>query len=165
MNRILLVLFPFLLVAACTPDEDVPIVPEIIYKSYFIEPDTVTQFNEDKIKVVFEYIDGDGDIGNPSTDTLNTPVIFADYFEKRNGECVQIQPQIGGDTLAYEYPIPSLTPEGENKAIRGEITITIDAYILPRNTLKELKYRIYLVDRMGHESNVIETPVIQYNTP
>lgn len=160
------------LLDSCTPENDYPIVPELTFKDYYFTKDSSTFGIVDQFILVFEYIDGDGNIGMEDeedylgNDTNITAVVYVDYFEKRNGEFTRIPRSIGSeDSLEYRYRIPILTPEGENKSIRGEIQIKVDAYMLPRDTLKEIKYSLFLYDRDLNKSNVIESPVIPYQTP
>ena len=60
------------------------------------------------------------------------------------------------------YRIPVLTPTGKNKALKGNISVTIEpSYYNPISPDSDtIKYIITLVDRDFNESNTVESPEI-----
>lgn len=163
--------YAFLLIAvmSCTIDDgtDLPEEPRISWKEWELEQDSIDGQLRQFIYVTFEYEDGNGDVGvrNFEENTDSIPDLYVDYFELREGKFTKIPACIGCDTLAYTYFMPNLTPTGNNKAIRGEMRIKINARDVPRDTLKTVQYKIYLFDRARNRSNIITSPEIEYQTP
>ena len=105
--------------------------------------------------------DGDGDIGLNESDTLaafNKDSIyhynfFINYFEKQNGEYVEVELPISNNAR-----IPRLS-DAVPESIEGDISI--DLYI---NNIKSkydtIRFECYIVDRELHHSNTITTPDI-----
>lgn len=166
MQRLVIVFIIALFFSACAQEDDYPIIPEISFLDY----EVVENEQADSVKLTFSYLDGDGDLGLKQDETSlpGNPeiknVIFVDYFERYSDPVFRRVIALGAeDSLIYPYNPPLLTPSGVKKAIRGEITISIDIYPLPLDTVKEIKYSIYMYDRQGHKSNVIESPIIKYS--
>lgn len=134
-----------LMAASCMKPEPFPIEPVIKYKDFI-------QHGSDSASLIFTFTDGDGDLGSTSNDSVSK-AIFLTYFEKRNDQWQEIQLP-----LAFSYNIPVLTPTGRNKAIEGEIEVKLLYYYDPFSDFEAYRYNIYIVDRAGHKSNVIETP-------
>jgi hypothetical protein len=165
-----------LLFTTCKESEIYPVIPQLVYKSSYVLFD---QFNQDSLIVVkFAYYDGDGDIGLNAGDTFapynrvsdpNTPGkninryydnCFARYYDYKNGRFVPtVNPNDVKDTIIYTFRIPSLTPEGKHKAIRGEMEILMfpSEYDDRSDTVQ---FKVSICDRALHESNTIETPPI-----
>ena len=58
--------------------------------------------------------------------------------------------------------IPYLTPDGKNKALKGEILRELN---LPFPLVNDtMKYDIFIYDRGLHQSNTITTPEFIFNT-
>ncbi len=64
------------------------------------------------------------------------------------------------DTLFYSFRIKSLTPDGQYKAISGDITAQLRATPIYNPKHKVVKFAINLWDRAGHESNTVMTDEI-----
>jgi hypothetical protein len=159
-------------VISCIRMEEYPIEPVVTYKNFeriFNETDSVY----DRGILMFEFTDGDGDIGLEANDTF-PPFnpgskyyynLLIDYFEVRNGVETPVPLTFYNseteefDTVYLSARIPLLTPKGVNKAISGDIydTLFIYNYYSDFDTLF-LKFSI--VDRALHESNVERTPYI-----
>lgn len=138
-----------LLLTACDDSPVFPLEPEISFVS--ITPEQTTQFTADEIQLTIHYQDGDGDLGYEGTEKINNLYIT--------------------DTRAFfatnparttAYSIPSLTPDTRKPSIQGDITISI--MTPPAEPNEELLvYEVYLVDRAGNISNVIQTTPITVN--
>jgi len=100
--------------------------------------------------------DGDGDIGLEEHQT--DPPYDANLYVFQYG--VHKGFQIFIDTLSFR--IPYVTPEGQNKSLKGEIDVDLDIiYILPPfDTIDTVKYEIYLLDRSLNQSNIITSEEI-----
>ena len=147
------IIFPFLallLVFGCTKEETYPVTPEITFKSLEIFQ-SVSQ--NDSVVLTFSFTDGDGDIGTPKEDTINTDV-FVSMYELKEGVFVKYDDPFG----ALNYRVPFLEPRGNNKSLKGDIRINIDYNIFEINDT--IRYELFMKDRAGHVSNVIGTSTI-----
>lgn len=163
-----------LLFASCDKPE-YPIVPEITWSDFEVQY-AEDENSKDSIKLVFNYLDGDGDLGlstnqkiylGPDEDSANA-VVYIDYFEFRDGRYTRVLPIAGGgpdDTLDFEFRVPVLNKSNRPKSIKGEVSVKIKPYESPRDTLKDVMCRIKILDRAGHWSNEIQTPSIPYQSP
>ena len=129
-----LLIFATLLVFACKKPDEYPVIPAIEYKSAYTTKDN--QGFDQLFCVTISFTDGDGDIGyNGVWNTIDTPV---------------------------SSRIPYLTPDGKNKALKGDILRELN---LPFPLLNDtMKYDIFIYDRALHQSNTITTPEFIFNT-
>lgn len=147
----------------CLKDEEYPIIPEIKFEDFVLLLNTQTGIIHRGV-LKFSFKDGDGDIGLRSSDTA-APYdfnLFIDYFEIQNKDTVPIYlvDPVSGDTSSFNARIPVLTPKGSSKAIKGEIEDTLFIYD-PTSSFDTIMFRVYIVDRALHKSNVIHTPLIR----
>ena len=148
---------------SCRRDEEYPIIPEITYDDFILLLNTQTGIIERGV-LKFSFKDGDGDIGLYQSDTA-PPYdfnLFIDYYEIQNRDTVQIYliDPTSGDTSTFNARIPILTPRGSDKSIKGEIEDTLFIYD-PTSAFDTIMFKVYLVDRALHKSNVIQTPLIR----
>lgn len=143
-----------ILMAGCVSRPEFPIEPAIEFISMEGNQMVQNSFNTDSIRVTFSFTDGDGDLGDK--DSLN-------IFIRDNRD----------QFIASKYRLPELPPEGAQRGIRGEITVTIytTCCIYPDGTppcepsnkypTDTLQYEIFIRDRAGNVSNTITTdPII-----
>ena len=141
-------------VVGCTKPPDYPIEPVIKYLGMSKKQLKQSSINADSLRVSFSFTDGDGDIG--SNDSLSLFVV-----DKRDG------------FLSSKYKIPFITEAGAKNGISGEIEFVLfstccyfpdgQAPCTPSKTFPTdtVVYELYLKDRAGHKSNIIETePII-----
>lgn len=163
-------LFLFCLIGtfSCRKKEELPLQPHISNARASLIP--AFSGKDSTLLLTFDYTDGDGDLGFQSSDTL-PPFQFGsrfyhnlllDYYEKRDGEFVQVFIPGSQVPIRYDQRIPYLTPEGRNKAIKGEITVEINLTPFPP-VPEVIKFKMRLLDRSLNESNEIETGEIQVN--
>jgi hypothetical protein len=164
-----------LLLATCKENEIYPVVPSIKFKDAYVLFDV--NGDDSLIVLTITYKDGDGDIGLEDADTMppfnfvgspsnpkkniNTYYnnMYIDYYDYINGAYQPAITDLSNDTLRPSMRVPSLTPEGHHKAIRGDIEVRIfPSYATVSSDTVKLMVRIY--DRALHESNIIETPDI-----
>lgn len=139
---------------SCVSRPDFPIEPVIEFVSMENNQMVQNSFNTDSIRVTFSFTDGDGDLGDQ--DSLN-------IFIRDNRD----------QFIASKYRLPEFPPEGAQRGVRGEITVTIytTCCIYPDGTppcepslqypTDTLRYDIFIRDRAGHFSNTIQTdPII-----
>jgi hypothetical protein len=151
----LLVLVSFF---SCTKIERISPIPRIEFTSFEIFDSTDILGNNLKAgKLKFFFEDGDGDLGLKSasgfTDTTN---LFFTLYRKVDGAMVAAEP---GDPLyPSSYRIPYMERLGQNKILRGTISVTfLYLFYEPTDTIK---YDFYIKDRLLHESNVVSTSEI-----
>ena len=158
----------FILLSSCLKVETFPDEPVITYKSF--------EVFEDSAIVTISFTDGDGDIGLENGDTLGdfAPESFfhsnayLEYYELMNGEWVQGTADPAGnnfptaDTIVFTNRLPNITPIGQNKALKGDIRLTLEPnYFNPFSNFNDsIKYKIILIDRALNISNSVETEVI-----
>lgn len=158
LKSILIALVIVSIFYTCKKPSDYPIVPVISFKEFVKYQDV---YGKDSIGVLsFEFTDGDGDIGLKESDTISpyNPGsmyyynFFVDYYEKQNGELILV-PTYNNSRIPY------ITPEGKNKALKGEIDMElfINNYLSPYDTIV---FQAYIVDRALNKSNIITTPEI-----
>lgn len=172
-NIVLFVLIALILGAgACKKVENFPLTPKIQYIGFekIFNPGLDIY---DRGVLSFSFEDGDGDIGLNSTDTFPPFNPASDYhynlivkfFEMQNGTLTEVpivwyNPNTEQyDTLTLSARIPNLTPDGINKAIKGEIHDTLFIYNF-NSTFDTIKFEAYIFDRALHKSNTISTPLI-----
>lgn len=143
---------------SCQKPRNYPVIPAITYKNFIIIDSTSANLQ-------INFTDGDGDIGYAS-DYSNPPVNFyVEYLHDSAGHYVPAlfsnnpPDPVMGDTLAFPYHIPYITPTGKDKSLSGQIQVHITpTWYLPGD--KSIEYRIWLIDRAGHVSNRLTTPPI-----
>jgi len=98
---------------------------------------------EDSIYMRIGFYDKDGDLGENFTDDKNLFVVD----QRLN--------------LAHEFRISNIVPGGTDVPIQGFLEWTIPrVYITNGNASQKVNYSIYVVDRAGNQSNILETPTI-----
>lgn len=148
--RILFFCFSLVLLIACSDPPEYPIEPELTFVG--LSKTTLKQgLGADSLFLILEFTDGDADVG--SKDSVN---IF--LTDTRTG------------FVDGKFIIPIInTPGGGDNGISGEITLRLDGTCcifsngqapctasteMPTNTLS---YDIYMMDRAGNKSNVVNT--------
>jgi hypothetical protein len=136
-----------ILVNGCIKFKTFPPTPVITFKSMSV---TEVKQGQTPIKIIFNFTDGDGDIGLTQQDTSKDILIL----DLRRGNPVF-------SPIQYDYRMPYVTPEGNNKSISGELAIDIpNTFCRPGLTVDTLRYSIQIKDRAGNKSNILETPTV-----
>ena len=156
------IIIAFLLfLAQCKKPPQFPIEPQIKFID-FTTFDTSLSTPEyliyKKGVLHFSFTDGDADLGI-DIDTLTDSTyhnLFINYYEIQNGDTVKIEFENG---MTYNSIIPNLTPENPTgNGIEGEISDTL--IIFTGSPFDTIMYEAWIVDRAGHTSNTITTPLI-----
>lgn len=159
--KILLIFIVLFSVVSCLKPKQYPVEPIIEFSKF--------QRNGNELYLYINFTDGDGDIGlgenenqppyNPEGNFYYN--YFAEYYEKVNGLWVR-GTNVNGDPISFNYRIGMLTPQGNNKALRGEIRIHITpTYYNPFSPHSDtVMFKIRIADRALNLSNQIETPEI-----
>jgi hypothetical protein len=130
------------LFSACKKDEvKYSDVPAITFES--ISPGIVKQFS-DSLIVTIGYEDGNGDLGENGSDVKNAFVT-----DSRND-------------LTYGFRVKQLAPTDASIIIKGKLLIVIPQVALNNLTgiSETATFSIYLEDRAGNKSNVVNTSSI-----
>ncbi|NQW41997.1 MAG: hypothetical protein HQ463_01005 [Bacteroidetes bacterium] len=125
---------------ACKKDAATSEVPVI--KLISISSTSVKQFT-DSLSIVFEYTDGDGDIGNINPDENNLQV-----KDKRLSK-------------ADYYFVKPLAPPDSKIKIKGQLVVQLkNTFLLGTSNTEVTSFELKLRDRKGNWSNTILTPNI-----
>ena len=153
---------------SCKKQVEYPIIPAIDFKR--IEGVKDANGRDQSIKVTIGFTDGDGDIGYYSVESGKNDHQFdfpADntnpYY---NNFKVKTFRKVNGiwsiDPVDISARIPYLTPEGSNKALKGEIER--DLPVRPGLVRDTFYYEIFIWDRGLHASNTVTTSQIILTT-
>jgi hypothetical protein len=149
--------------AQCSKDKTFPDIPEISLSEE-------QELNSPQ-QIIIEFTDGDGDVGFNDGDTLPPNNFVRDTINDTEGSLNLNYYNILLFTFAHIdgnweeiFPInpfhgriPYLTPSGQNKALRGTISIDVN---LSDSPFDSLRFEIELRDRALNSSNRIQTPTI-----
>jgi hypothetical protein len=144
---------------SCRKIEQLPPVPNIEFTSFAIF-DTIDILgnNAKGGRLKFHFEDGDGDLGlnSPSESQTDTTNLFFTLFRKTSGTMI---PAPDNDPLKpSSYRIPYMERLGQNKILRGTISVTfLYLFYSPTDTIR---YDFYIMDRAMNESNVASTSEI-----
>ena len=161
-------LFLLIFLVSCLEKQEYPPVPTLEFRSFttFVHP-----AGYDSLGVLLlSYTDGDGDLGLGRWDTSSYNFYVA-YYKMENGVLVpgtRYNPITGTfDTIYFNNRFYELAPEGYIGWIKGEIEDTIRPLYDPRSTktYDTVLYKIYMTDRAGNKSNLVETPLILVKNP
>ena len=143
------------LLASCSKAPDFSDIPEISFLSLSKQSMVQSDLPTDTLFVTFSFKDGDGDLGTGPDGEFN---VF--LTDKRTG------------FLENKFRLPEIPQEGTANGIEGEIRLMLFTTCCifsdsrpPCSTSVEeptndLVYEIYIEDRAGNRSNVIETSLI-----
>lgn len=165
---VVFVLLSTFLISSCLKPEKFPNEPIIEFVGFEAQGDTGLFY--------ISFTDGDGDIGLDEPDTLDPFIpetyyyynMHFDYYEIVNGDTVRGTSDPSGnnfptaDPISLSYRIENLTPEGKNKALKGQIKIIMEpSYYNPGATSNDsILFKIVLIDRALNISNELITPII-----
>jgi hypothetical protein len=141
------------LASSCVKEKQFPPQPVIAFDRFEV-------FGNDSADCYITFQDGDGDIGIPDSDQTSADDLKMKYLYKdQNGMFVPVDSSFGTpqfDTLFYGYRVPYLTPDGQYKALDGEIKVKLRTPPIfgPHDVVK---FEITLKDRAGNKSNMVTT--------
>jgi hypothetical protein len=149
-------LFTLLFSVSCRKIEKLPPEPSIKFTSFEVFDSTDILGNIDKggrLKFYFE--DGDGDLGlqAPQDNNTDSTNLFFTLFRKTKGVFVRVP---DNDPLKPSpYRIPYMDRQGQNKILRGNISVTfLYLFFTPSDTLR---YKFFVKDRALHSSDTAST--------
>lgn len=143
--------------SSCVKEKNFPIEPAITFKSYN------TFGGDDSADCIIKFKDGDGDIGVQDGDTATDLEMKYLYYDTTDLQFHPMDSSLADttfDTLFYRYRVPYITPDGQYKALDGEIKVKLRAPPIYGLGHDKVKFEITLKDRAGHKSNMVTTSEI-----
>lgn len=148
-------------ISKCAFSPDYSPVPELTFTGMSKNVMNQGLYGSDSLEIYVDFKDGDGDIGL-GVSQINTNIFLIDSRT---------------DTIYDEYKIPVIPEQGANNGVEGSMIIKVfnTCCIYPRNLggpcdttasvineipINELSLGIYMIDRAGNKSNVINTTPI-----
>ncbi len=171
MGKFILIISLLLIAISCKKIEVYPNEPSLSFTSVIVKDSTDILDNQIKyVKLTFHVIDGNGDIGLNDVDTIG-PFhrdsqyyynLFIREYEKVGDAFIEVTDV----EFPRNYRIPDLTPTGQNKTLKAEISVEIEYRYSDANPLpfSEFKYFYYLVDRELNKSNTDTSTLIIFQT-
>ncbi len=164
---IILSIATFVIMLSCEKIVPVDPVPAITFKSFELEKVT-GDIGTYSGKLVFSFIDGDGDIGLYYYDTLNADStlkynLFLFPYAKIDTQYAEID--ISNLEVPPFYRIeydPKMERVGQNKTLKGDITLDINYLEQKPFNSDTIRYEFYMVDRAGNQSNTAVTSDIGF---
>jgi hypothetical protein len=142
-----------LFTAGCIKKDKFSDVPEIEFKEFILYQDLTGE-------LIFNFTDGDGDVGFNQEDTLppyhrdgdHYYNFFMEYHVKIGNEFVKLDPPV-----PYNYRLPYLKPEGKNKSLEGSIAVRDITPFPITLSYDTVKFVFYMEDRAFNRSNIART--------
>lgn len=153
---------------SCMEKQSYPIVPSLEFSGFtkIVHPDGYDTAGI----LLLSYTDGDGDLGLLSFDTTGYN-FFVAYYRMENGVLkpgTRYNNETGEyDTIHFNNRFNQLAPDDYSGWIKGEIEDTIQPLFDPRSTKTRdtVQFRVHMVDRAGHRSDTVFTPLILVDNP
>jgi len=156
MNRTILSILLFASVVSCKKEASFSTIPVIEFKQF-------TANSLDSADCTIGFRDGDGDVGVLSGDTTTYNLKMKYLYRNSAGNFVAYDADPGTlafDTLFYNFRIKTLTPDGQYKALNGDIAVQLRAAPVFNPLHTFVKFSINLWDRAGNKSNTVITPEV-----
>lgn len=161
MKKILILITPIVVVlSGCLKNEEISPIPHLTFNS-------IENYG-DSIKLLIDFTDGDGNFGLDQGDTtgvfadcLRNFNLYAEYYEKQNGEWIRtvLDPCENPNAVPFYYRVPWAKPTGQDPTQQGTITLLMKTYFIP-SANDTIKFDIKIVDRDIQESNLISSSEI-----
>lgn len=127
-----------------------------------LSADTIQQL-QDSLYIVFDFTDGDGDLGFESLSTDDCELCDSSCYSHPTFTVFVLDNRfniVNGDTVRClkTFNLPYIPPKGATDAISGTITLLLtNEFCLPGRAIDTVSYGIMVKDRAGNFSNKIET--------
>jgi hypothetical protein len=154
------VFFMFAFSVSCGKIEKLPPEPSIKFTSFEVFDSTESLLgNPGKAGILkFYFEDGDGDLGLAAHQSTNSDStnLFLTLFRKTMGVYAQVPDNYGNGFISrlLSFRIPYMDRQGQDKMLRGNISITIFYMSYTSDTLK---YSFFVKDRAEHSSDTVST--------
>ena len=142
-----------LCLAACQTIPEFPSIPSISYGSAYFQEFPQTDY----IFLSVNFKDGDGDLGLnsedlPALDSANRFNIFPVLYRKNGDKYEELK------EISYSGTFPRLRESTVAGPIEGSLQYKLGSLNFFNEDSSIAKIRVYIKDRAGNISNVIETP-------
>jgi hypothetical protein len=159
---IIIIILAAVAFASCVKIQQLPPVPKIEFTSFEVFDTTDILGNDCKGgRLNFYFEDGDGDLGlHPaeSAEESDTTNLFLTLFRKTGGIMAQVPDNDLMKPSAYRIPYMERT--GQNKILKGTISVTfLYLFYVPADN-DTIRYDFYIKDRAGNISNTAATSEI-----
>lgn len=151
---------------ACVKIEQLPPEPRIEFRSFTVIDTTDQLGNQAKAgKLTFFFEDGDGNVGdnnNPAAPETSVNM-FLSLYRKSGG--VMVPASSGDPIMPTPFRIPYMERLGQNKILRGEITVVM-LYLFYSES-DTLMYDFYIRDRdlnLSNTATTCEIPIAENGT-
>ena len=153
-----LIIISLFILGSCHKVEQLSAVPHIEYTSFTVFDTTDILGNASKGgRLKFHFEDGDGDLGLDAPSGTGTPTdstnLFFTLYRKVSG--VMVQAPNNDPLKPSAYRIPYLERLGQNKILKGTISVTF--LYLFYSQADTIRYDFYIEDRALNVSNVAST--------
>lgn len=144
--------------SACEKIQSYPETPHVNYKSFGIYSTVDPLGNEILLgKLEFDFTDGDGNVGLKQDSSTNIPDslkynLFLSLYDKKGDDFEKIE-----DLPSLNFRIPYIERKGQNKTLKGTITVDLEYKTMKYDTIF---YSFYITDRDYNRSNVDSTEVL-----
>lgn len=156
IRYLIIVIIIILILDSCRKIEQLPAIPKIEFKSFTVFDTIDILGNHSKGgRLKFHFEDGDGDLGlnAPSGDQADSTNLFLTLYRKVGG--VMVLAPDNDPLKPSEYRIPYMERLGQNKILKGTISVTfMYLFYTPSDTIN---YDFYIKDRALNVSNVAST--------
>jgi hypothetical protein len=157
---LVIILIAVLVLGSCRKIEQLSPIPKIEFISFSVFDTTESQLGNNckggRLKFYFE--DGDGDLGLevPSGNQPDTTNMFLTLSRNKGGIMVLSS---GVDPLLpySKYRIPYMERTGQNKILKGTISVTFLYTFYDPKDNDTIKYDFYIKDRTDNISNTVST--------
>jgi len=155
-----------LALSACSLHETYPELPQVSFKQIMLKDTTDALNNKKLLQLTFRLIDGNGDMGLKKSDTISPFVdeyhynCYVTMFEYINGQPVEVQL-----AAPFNYRIPYIEPQGQNKLLKADILLDLDFTKYDGEYLYDsVMFEFFVYDRSLNQSNIAVTPVVKLDT-
>lgn len=162
-NKYINLLFVFTLAfASCQKIQTLPDTPYIEFRSFsvFDTTDILGNYCQGG-RLNFYFEDGDGDLGLKTLDdeeTADTTNLFLTLYRKMDGVMIPVPDD--DPMKPSSYRIPYMERTGQNKILKGTISVTFLYLFYDIKENDTILYDFYIKDRMENFSNTASTSEI-----
>jgi hypothetical protein len=151
----------FVALHSCVDIVTYPETPSISFRSFNLYYAQDLLGNEIILgKLEIDFTDGDGDIGLNQPSDINLPDtlkynLFLSLHEIKNGMMEIVE----GDKGKYSYRVPYMERIGQNKTMKGTITVDLEYSTIDYDTIV---YTYFLMDRAFNRSNTDTSSIVVF---
>jgi hypothetical protein len=144
---------------SCEKIQKYPDIPSVEYKAFDLYQSQDALGNNILLgELKIDFTDGDGDIGLEQPDSAASADslkynLFLTLWAYQNNQWAKVE----DDANVQNFRIPYIERTGQNKTLKGTITLELEYKTIQYDTIR---YTFYITDRQLHKSNVDTTETI-----